>query len=117
MQQKENKHYIFMKSKIIVFGIIFASLTMFKSCVRSCSNGWCLLTENGYFIPQESSISRFEATKMNEGSGGWWLYGEDNKYYYGLNIEPDYSPKYFKLQKGKEPDNFDKFDYHTWEKE
>jgi hypothetical protein len=72
------------------------------------------VTENGYFIPQESNFFIFNATKMNEGSGGWWLYGEDKTYYYGLNAEPDFLPKYFKLQKGKEPKNFDKFNYKTW---
>ena len=51
---------------------------------------------------------------MNEGSGDWWLYGEDKKYYYGLNIDEGYDPKYYKLDKGKEPANFDKFDYNTW---
>ena len=83
-------------------------------------NAWRLLTENGYFIPQESSIFRFDATEMNEGSGGWWLYGEDDKYYYGIpqNGICDYyydSDFYFKLQKGDEPENFDRLDCNTWQ--
>jgi hypothetical protein len=52
---------------------------------------------------------------MNEGSGDWWLYGEDKKYYYGLNIDEGFDPKYYKLNKGKETANFDKFDYNTWD--
>ena len=126
MQQKGNKHYIFMKSKIIVLGVIFVSLTMYKSCARSCSNSLSFLTERGFFIPRESSIFCFEVTEWNAGSGEWWLYGEDDKYYYGLssyndcdsilkiyNFYTDFDC-YFKLKKGDEPENFDKFNKDTW---
>jgi hypothetical protein len=78
-------------------------------------NSWFLLTDNVYFIPAESNIFIFKVTKMNDGSGDWWLYGEDNKYYYGLNIDEGYDPKYYKLDKGKETINFDKHDYNTWD--
>ena len=109
MRQKERKYCIFMKSKVILLGLFSVLLIVLMTCTHSCTNLWYLLTENGYFIPQESSIFSFEATKMNLGSGGWWIYGEDNKYYYAL-----YQSGYLKLQKGNEPENFDKFDYHTW---
>ena len=98
-----------MKNKILLLGIIFILLFLFLSLTHSCSNIWSLLTENGYFIPQESNIFSFNATKMNSGSGGWWLYGEDKKYYYAL-----ISSGYLKLQKGKEPEGFNKFDFNTW---
>ena len=102
------------KIKIILFGVILISLAMWKSCILSCSNGWCLLTYNNYFIPDESNIFIFDSTKIGGGSGEEWLYGEDNTYYYGLNTKEPYSPRYFKLKKGNEPKDFDKFDYHTW---
>jgi len=75
------------------------------------SNLWLILMGNGcYIIPQESNIFIFSPTKMNDGSGDWWLYGEDNEYYYSFESHG----YYIKLQKGKEPKNFDKFNCETW---
>ena len=56
-----------MKNKILLLGIIFILLFLFMSLTHFCSNIWGLLTENGYFIPQESNIFSFNATKMNSG--------------------------------------------------
>jgi hypothetical protein len=106
-----------MKKIAIIFIAILVLLAMCnsKKFQHFCSNSLCYLFENnGFFIPEESSIFRFEATKWNSGSGEWWLYGEDDKYYYALNTEEPYLPKYFKLQKGNESKNFDKLNYHTW---
>ena len=91
--------------------ILICIIILFTEVV---DNSWFLLTDNVYFIPAESNIFIFKVTQMNDGSGDWWLYGEDNKYYYGLNIDEGYDPKYYKLDKGKETANFDKFDYNTW---
>jgi len=99
-----------MKNKVIVSIIVFILLIMLGCYSHIFINLWCIVTENGYFIPQESNILVFNATKMNSGSGGWWLYGEDNKYYYALNPFGGY----LKLQKGNEPSDFDKFNYETW---
>jgi len=77
-------------------------------------NLWCKLTWLGYFIPKESNMFIFNVTKENEGSGEWWLYGEDKNYYYGLDGEDNYEPKYYKMKKGNEDENFNKFDYKTW---
>jgi len=96
-----------MKSKIIP--IIILLLIVLMTSTNTFTNLWYLLTENGYFIPQESNIFHFKVTKMNSGSGGWWIYGEDNKYYYA-----SYQSGYLKLQKGDESENFDKFNYYTW---
>jgi hypothetical protein len=104
----EIKHL--MKGKIITLGVIFILLIVLN-CTHSCTNLWYLLTENGYFIPQESSVFLFNATMMNSGSGGWWIYGEDKKYYYAFC-----PPGYIKLKKGNETENFDKFNYQTWGK-
>ncbi len=123
-RQKEGEHYIFMKIRLIIIPVLIFSI-MFP---RACSNLGSLLIENGaYFIPEESSIFRFQETEMSSGSGGYWNYGEDDKYYYYRNTEYlpeyyilekgldiDYSPRYFKLRKGQEPENFDKFDFSTW---
>lgn len=47
-------------------------------------NLWNLLSGAGFEIPSESSIFTFRPTVMNEGSGEWWLYGEDRRNYYGV---------------------------------
>ncbi|TDL99751.1 MAG: hypothetical protein C4K58_00400 [Flavobacteriaceae bacterium] len=75
---------------------------------------WLVATENGYEIPKDSSIFTFKATKMNEGSGGWWVYGEDNKKYYALSVDP--INKIICIDKGKSRKikNFDRFEYKTW---
>ncbi|MDP8079791.1 hypothetical protein [Phocoenobacter skyensis] len=52
---------------------------------------------------------------MNDGSGDWWLYGEDEVYYYALNIENE-TPKYFKVKKNK-LESFDPLRYSTWKKQ
>lgn len=45
-------------------------------------NIWNVITSRGYVIPKGSSIFTFKPTLMNAGSGEWWVYGEDKKYYY-----------------------------------
>ncbi len=81
------------------------------------SNTWGVLTDKGYRIPKESSIFTFEATKMNEGSGDYWLYGEDNQYYYSLALKDLVSGEpYIKISKqdAKEISYFDKHKFYTW---
>lgn len=101
-----------MKNKIWLSIIIILIVVMFLK--NLLINFWCLSTDENYFIPKESSILIFEATRMNDGSGDWWLYGEDKDYYYGLNIETE-TPRYYILEKGRETKNFDKFNYNTWD--
>ena len=103
-----------MKKTIIILSIIFI-LILPAAFTHFYANLWYVLTENGYFIPKESNILCFNATKMNSGSGGWWLYGEDNQFYYALNVEQNNNTEYFTLQKGQETEYFDKFDYHSWQ--
>jgi len=104
-----NKKYL-----IILCGILFILIGSFTELF---SNLWCELTGRGFFIPKESNIFIFKVTEWNEGSGEWWLYGEDKKYYYALSEEfgrENYDPKYYKLLKGYENKNFNRFDYKTW---
>jgi len=41
-----------------------------------------VITEQANVIPTESSPCRFTPTVMNNGSGDWWIYGEDDENYY-----------------------------------
>ena len=77
---------------------------------ESVSNILSSIMDDVYFIPKESNIFVFKATEWNDGSGDWWIYGEDNKYYY-MAIDKNH---YYKLSKGQEPIKFNKFDYKTW---
>ncbi len=112
-----------MKIRLIIIPVLIFSI-MFP---RACYNLGSLLIGNGYFIPEESSIFRFEVIEMGSGSGDSWDYGEDDKYYYCRSIEDiseyfklqegldiDDSAEYFKLRKGQEPERFDKSDFSTW---
>ncbi len=104
--------YSSMKNKILLsIIVIFIIVVMFLK--NMLINIWHLNTEKSYFIPKESSLLTFKPTRMNDGSGDWWLYGEDKTNYYALNIE-NKNPQYFKLEKGNETKNFEKFNYHTW---
>ena len=78
------------------------------------SNFWGLLIGNGYIIPNQSSVFTFQATEMNKGSGDYWLYGEDSKYYY-TTLEKDHIEPYAFISKVKSKSipNFDKTNYQT----
>jgi len=42
-----------------------------------------------YFIPDESNYFDFVVTEMNNDSGEWWVYAEDeDNYYYLITYEP-----------------------------
>ncbi|OGS23142.1 MAG: hypothetical protein A2314_04890 [Elusimicrobia bacterium RIFOXYB2_FULL_50_12] len=77
-------------------------------------NTWRILTNRGFVIPGESSIFIFRTTVMNDGSGEWWLYGEDNNFYYhfiGSKEKP-----YIKISKNEATKcvGFDPNDHMTW---
>ncbi len=82
------------------------------------SNLWGVLTGKGFTIPEESSLFTFQVTKMNEGSGEYWLYGMDENYYYS-QMRPDEKKAYIKISKEKaeEIESFDKTNFKTWDNE
>ena len=76
------------------------------------SNLWLLTTDQTNYIPKESNILFFHPTKVDDGSGGYWRYGEDLKnYYYFSEIEEN---AYYVLNKKIECSNIDKVEYLTW---
>jgi hypothetical protein len=88
-------------------------------CPAGLGNKLGFLLQNNYFIPKESNVCVFETTMQGEGSGGGWVYGEDDKYYYGLSLRSESRADniyYFILRKGQESQNFNRFDYYTWNK-
>lgn len=79
------------------------------------SNSISLVHKNGYFIPKESSIYKFQETKPDKGNGEYWLYGEDDAFYFynGKCKENPYS--FIKKEDAKTNTNFNKYDYTAWQ--
>ena len=116
MKQIKNKK-VFIISGVIVCFVFLA--VYFISPVFT--NIWFLLTDNVYFIPDESNIIKFRVMDMNSGSGDWWIYGEDNKYYYYYGDIIENHPllkgnKYYLIEKEKTKmiDSFDPLNFNTW---
>lgn len=78
------------------------------------SNAWLTATEPAYVIPTESSMLRFTPTRMNEGSGDWWVYGQDDRNYYYFTGSGE--PPYVVMPKAEANAcvGFESTDHRTW---
>lgn len=76
------------------------------------ANLWLLTIEPGYVIPEESSVFTFRPTAMNDGSGDWWIYGEDGGHYYFIGDEAGY--KATSRTAAVNCEGFSASDYGTW---
>lgn len=95
---------------IVVFSVAIISVT-----TQIVPNLWGVVTGRGYAIPEESSVFAFKVTQMNEGSGEWWLYGEDDVNYYSMMEESNGKPYTFISKANAEGCvGFDKLNYVTW---
>ncbi|AOM78695.1 hypothetical protein [Pedobacter steynii] len=105
-----------MKKKLPVFGILLLFvITALLISTNVMANLWGIGTGQGYLIPEESSMISFKATQMNTGSGEYWLYGEDEHYYYSMMATSGLKPYVFiSKEKAVSCDHFDKFDFKTW---
>jgi hypothetical protein len=74
-----------------------------------------VIDDRGYIIPKESSWFTFRILKMNEGSGEWWIYGEDERNYY-FQGDHEYKIGYVVFPKTKvnQCRDFNKLEYATW---
>ncbi len=79
------------------------------------TNLWFSITAQEFIIPEESSFFTFKVTKMNEGSGEWWLYAEDKNYFYTMETL-DFKKSYMKISRKQANQiiTFDKFNYKSW---
>ena len=102
-------------SFFIVGLIIISAILTIEPLGIAFGNGLSLLHRNGYIIPKESSIYKFTETKSGKGSGEYWLYAEDDTYYYTQMMAGENEP-YLKILKEKAAATFkfDKFNYKTW---
>jgi hypothetical protein len=92
---------------------LLAGIAIVAAATPVEANLWSLATGRGFFIPAESSVFSFRVTKMNEGSGEWWLYGEDNQNLFALHpSEPVYVSAVREVQ--SRCSGFDASDFSTW---
>ncbi|WP_265595334.1 hypothetical protein [Verrucomicrobium sp. BvORR106] len=78
------------------------------------TNAAGLASEKVYIIPEESNLLRFRPTEMNNGSGDWWIYGEDPDCYYHFEGSKEVAYHAFKRSDVAQCPNFEPRDYETW---
>lgn len=97
-----------MKNKFFFTILFLFILTIF---IRPIGN-LLLLGEGDGYIPNISNIFTFNLNSIEEGSGGYWRYGEDNKNYYFFSETEKYT--YFYINKNNDCNEFDKLNIKTW---
>ena len=78
----------------ILLTLTLVSFFVFCFITPIGTNLWYVTSAREYLIPQSSSIFKFEPTKMNQGSGEWWIYGEDSSFFYfheGIAFDKHYA--------------------------
>jgi len=73
---------LFRRFKFRISVVVGALLLLWASHRAVLNLGSMLLDLGSYRVPPRASIFTFEPTVINEGSGGWWIYGEDLTRYY-----------------------------------
>ncbi len=96
--------------KTVCFYAIVTAFIAFCFCTPAISNLYAISMEKEYKIPFQSSVFTFNPTKMNEGSGDWWVYGEDKHYFYA-NTQPI---KSIDKTNTKQNPHFNPWDHTTW---
>ncbi|XFC38513.1 hypothetical protein ACEF39_001511 [Stenotrophomonas indicatrix] len=76
------------------------------------SNATMLLMDRSNFIPAQSSILSFEPYVINDGSSNYWLYGQDQTYYYHFTYQAD--APYLYIPRKNACAGFDRADVRTW---
>lgn len=104
------------RNRFLIAGLALAAGVGLAVATPLAGNLWDLLTGVGYEIPAESSVFSFRATVMNEGSGEWWMYGEDGRNFYGVPVNDAGTAKYlvFPREKAAGCRGFDAHDTATW---
>ncbi|HEV8582536.1 MAG TPA: hypothetical protein VGX68_26010 [Thermoanaerobaculia bacterium] len=97
--------------RLVLFLIVVAAVILFAT--PAFGNLWDLITGRGFFIPAESSLFTFKVTKDNPGSGEWWLYGEDRRYFYALHEREPFYLVFPRAAVERCP-GFEPLNYHTW---
>lgn len=99
---------------LLLFVLFVIAIFTIEPFAIAVGNSFSKLHRNGYFIPKESSIYKFRETKANQGSGEYWLYGEDDTFYFALEKCDTLDYSFFKKEDVKNCPNFDPHDIKTW---
>lgn len=101
-----------MKNRTIIFFGIILFFIILVTFTHTLSNCWLLISTQSNYIPNQSRIWSFQPTQIDEGSGGYWRYGKDNKNYYYFS-EDEERVYYFISQKNNCL-SFNEYDFKTW---
>ena len=94
---------------------VVGGLLLLWASQRAAGNLWSMLTDRGsYRLPPRSSIFTFAPTVMNEGSGGWWIYGEDLSRYYWFADGAPSGPLSMRKRAAASCAGFVPTDHTTW---
>lgn len=113
-RQKETRHAKRKWIKILLLLAPLCLVVLLATLSNCLSNFWMILKDPNNIIPKESNIFQFEVNQMNEGSGDWWIYGQDNKnyyFFYGLESLPYIT---FSKNDARACSDFDKLNINTW---
>ena len=107
------------RTSTILIACIVAITVAMLAFAPLLENGWSLLTDGPlsdgpYYIPDESSVLTFRVTEMNSGSGEWWMYGEDYRFFYAQVDDGRTRYIAFPKSKVKECRSFRAADWTTW---
>ena len=93
-------------------GVALVALGWVSHAGTAASNLFLKATADYYFIPAESAVNRFRVTRWNDGSGDWWLYGEDDHFFYAISDDdPD---RYHLIARSDLQPGMDPLDKATW---
>lgn len=96
----------------LILAALAVSAVMTSCTSNLASNAWLLLTDRHNFIPAESSIFFFDPYVIDSGSGGYWHYGKDRKYYYHFTYDP--AAPYLYIPIDNTCPHFNREDISTW---
>ena len=91
--------------------LLFVLLVIQSNCV---GNYYMTEIDPVYIIPNESSMCRFEVNQMNNGSGDWWIYAQDDSNYYFFLGYDSLPYIVFSRSTAEKCIGFDKVNVDTW---
>ena len=91
--------------------LLFVLLIIQSHCV---GNYYMTKIDPVYIIPNESSMCRFEVNQMNNGSGDWWIYAQDDSNYYFFLGYDSLPYIVFSRSTAEKCIGFDKVNVDTW---